>query len=222
MAENVLAEPVRVSILDNQRLARDSLSRALEHAGIPVVGQYGDANNFLSALDRDNPAVAIVELANGHEDLEVVREARQFHPDVQLIVLSNSTVPEMVQRSFEAGATGYVNRVHSGCEVLVNAVRAVARGDRVFPPDLIGSLLHAQGAPDQPSGKLAVLSTRERQVLSYIAAGADNLKISICLKISERTVKAHVSSLYRKLGQENRTQLALFARQLGVRPPADV
>lgn len=219
-AENVVAGiPVRVSILDNQRLVRDSLSRALEHAGIPVVGQYGDANNFLSALDRDNPAVAIVELAD--EDFEVVREARQFHPDVQLIVLSESALPETVQRSFEAGATGYVNRVHSGCEVLVEAVRAVARGDRVFPPDLLASLLHAQ-EQGRPIGKLAVLSARERQVLSYIAAGADNLKISICLKISERTVKAHVSSLYRKLGQENRTQLALLARQLGVRPPAEV
>ena len=66
-----------------------------------------------------------------------------------------------------------------------------------------------------------MLSARERQVLTYLSAGADNLKISICLKISERTVKAHVSSLYRKLGQENRTQLALLARQLGVRPAAD-
>lgn len=212
---------VNVSILENHKLVRDSLSRTLEQEGIAVVGQYGDANNFLSGLERDNPAVAIVELGSGAPDFTVVREARQFHPALQLIVLSESQVADVVQRCFDAGATGYVDKVTSGCEVLVDAVRAVARGERVFPPDLIGSII-AHEAAERPNGKLASLSARERQVLSYVAAGADNLKISICLKISERTVKAHVSSLYRKLGQENRTQLALLARQLGVRPSAEV
>jgi DNA-binding NarL/FixJ family response regulator len=69
---------------------------------------------------------------------------------------------------------------------------------------------------------MSSLTVREREVLAYVSAGADNLKIASHLKISERTVKAHVSSLYKKLGPENRAQLALLARQLGIRPPANV
>ncbi len=215
-------QSVRVSILDDQALIRDSLSRALQSAGIPVVGQYGDPSQFLSGLERDHPAVAIVEmLHNGQEEISVLREAHQFHPDIPLLVLSSNTEPAAVQRCFDAGATGYLDKFSTGCDSVVHAVRAVARGDRVFPPDILGSLLHASAQTDPGAAKLAVLSARERQVLTYLSAGADNLKISICLKISERTVKAHVSSLYRKLGQENRTQLALLARQLGVRPAAD-
>jgi DNA-binding NarL/FixJ family response regulator len=161
-------------------------------------------------------------LHHGHEEISILREARQFHPDISLLVISSNTEPSAVQRCFDAGATGYLDKFSTGCDSVVNAVKAVARGDRVFPPDILGSLLHASAQSDPGVPKLASLSARERQVLGYLAGGADNLKISICLKISERTVKAHVSSLYRKLGQENRTQLALYARQLGVRPPPDV
>ena len=66
------------------------------------------------------------------------------------------------------------------------------------------------------------LTQREREVLAYVAGGADNLKISAHLQIAERTVKSHVTQLYRKLGAENRTQLALRACHLGVRPPPDL
>ncbi|HVG60038.1 MAG TPA: helix-turn-helix transcriptional regulator, partial [Hyalangium sp.] len=66
------------------------------------------------------------------------------------------------------------------------------------------------------------LTQREREVLAYVAGGADNLKIAAHLQIAERTVKSHVTQLYRKLGAENRTQLALRACHLGVRPPPDL
>jgi DNA-binding CsgD family transcriptional regulator len=76
---------------------------------------------------------------------------------------------------------------------------------------------------DEPlSGPLAHLSAREHEVLRYVAGGADNLKIAACLGITERTVRAHVSALYRKLGGENRAQLALRGRELGARPAPDV
>jgi DNA-binding NarL/FixJ family response regulator len=69
---------------------------------------------------------------------------------------------------------------------------------------------------------LSALTQREREVLAYVAGGADNLKIAAHLQIAERTVKSHVTQLYRKLGAENRTQLALRACHLGVRPPPDL
>lgn len=77
------------------------------------------------------------------------------------------------------------------------------------------------GAESSPSkSPLSLLTQRERQVLERIAVGDDNQKIASALNISERTVRAHVSGIYRKLGSENRAQLAILARQLGVRPRA--
>jgi two-component system, NarL family, nitrate/nitrite response regulator NarL len=103
----------------------------------------------------------------------------------------------------------------TGIEDLLIAIRATARGELCFPWG---------AAPPPPSSaantavswKLQRLTPREREVLAHVAAGHDNLKIAALLNISERTVKSHVISVYRKLDAENRVQLALLAGQLGV------
>jgi two-component system, NarL family, nitrate/nitrite response regulator NarL len=104
---------------------------------------------------------------------------------------------------------------------VVTAVKALARGERLLPAEL-NPFTQPPQLPSSRGPSLGILSDREREVLAYVAGGVDNLKIAAMLGISERTVKAHVSSLYRKLGSENRTQLALLARELGVRPPEGV
>ena len=103
---------------------------------------------------------------------------------------------------------------------------AVSRGERLMPLGLAWSSpfqgFQPQEEPVSNGGELGKLTLREREVLGYIAAGADNLKIAACLGITERTVKAHITSIYKKLGPENRTQLAVLACQLGVQRPASV
>ncbi len=210
--------PIRIAILDSVALSRDCLSRSLRAAGVTIVGEYADERLFLGGLGDDRPELAIVDVTHVQDPLSLMREARQFHPNVQLLVLATGASADGVERLVDCGAAGYLDKLTAGMESVLEGARAIVRGDRVVPADYLSSLF----APRDDHGRQSLLrdlSTREREVLSCIAAGADNLQISSHLHISERTVKAHVSSLYRKLGQRNRTQLALLARQVGVRPP---
>lgn len=213
---------VRVSILDSQSLVRDSLARALKSAGIPVVAELSDAAQFLTSLEGDRPNVAILDLGELDSDgLTLLREVHQFHPEINLLVLLAGADPAAVEQCIQAGAAGYLDKDSAGCDAMIEAVRALSRGNRVFPALFLEAFVRTRSMPNTAPGALQALSARERQVLSHIAAGADNGQISGALDISERTVKAHVSNLYRKLGQKNRTQLALHARQLGIRPPPE-
>ena len=139
-----------------------------------------------------------------------------------MLVVASSADPHGMEQCLQAGASGYINAQSSGVDSLLGAVRSLAQGTHVLPSELVDTLLRVDPRTGAAAHLLSLLSAREREVLGYVAAGADNLKIASLLGISERTVKAHVSSLYRKLSQENRTQLALLARQLGVRPMANV
>jgi two-component system nitrate/nitrite response regulator NarL len=213
--------PVRLSILDEQALMRDALARILESAGFAVASAHQDAHAFLTALGHDRPGVALIDLAlSGGGGMTVLEEAHQLFPDVRLLVLAPVLDPDVMDRCFRAGAAGYLDKSSARVEALVDAINAVARGNNVFPAHAVESLLRASGRRSEGSELLRGLSEREREVLAYLSVGADNTQIAEKLKISERTVKAHVSNLYRKLNQGNRTQLALLARQSGIRPPA--
>ena len=221
---------IRVAILEDQRVMRESLAEVLETNGCRVVANSGDPASFLSRLNQEQATVAIVDLMLESEDglsvvdgLNVLREIHQWHPDVRTLVLSASRSPQTIERCYQDGAAGYLYKLNATVDSVVAAVKAVARGERLMPFQFGQS----GGEPSRPAhseqnNTLLSLTAREREVLGYIAGGADNLKIATYLKISERTVKAHVSSLYRKLGPENRAQLALLARQLGVRPPTGI
>ena len=109
-------------------------------------------------------------------------------------------------------------RANSACDEVLHTLELLVRGERAVSAHMLSTVFQATRAPEHE--QLRPLSARERQVLSWVSAGADNGDIAQSLQITERTVKAHVSSLYRKLRQDNRTQLALLARQLGIRPPS--
>jgi len=146
----------------------------------------------------------------------VLRELRNSLPSVRPIVFSAETDPQAVERCYGEGACGYLFKISSGCEAVAEALRRIANGELLFPLQLTQPA-PAPGPREPEPEMLTRLTQREREILGYLSAGADNLKIAVFCHISERTVKAHVSSLYRKLEVENRTQLALRARELGIR-----
>ena len=115
-----------------------------------------------------------------------------------------------MDRCIAAGAAAYIDARTSTCDDLLRALEMLARGERAVSAELLTSVISPSRPPEHE--RLRPLSTRERQVLAWVSAGADNGVIAKSLQITERTVKAHVSSLYRKLHQDNRTQLALLAR----------
>lgn len=222
------AEPLNpsVCILEDHPLVRQSLVTALAADGLMITDATADAEQFFASLVPDERSVALIDLrlelpgtdqfVDGRTILE--RLARS-HPQVRPIVFSADRSSSAVRECQDLGAWGYLDKVSASARDVIDAVRSVARGERKFP-------LHALSVDNahRPSINplLRLISPRERQVLSFISGGADNLKIAAHLGVTERTVRAHVSSLYRKLGSENRTQLALLARQLGIHPPPEL
>lgn len=200
---------------------REALQQLLEGSGIRVVSQHDDASAFLGSLEGAPADVAIVDLTlRGGDGLAVVSALQQFHPEVRSLVYTASTEAGIAEQCFRAGARGFLHKTGVDSGSIIQAVQAVAQGQNVFPTDFVASMFESAAQRPQSASRLRDLSAREREILAYIGEGADNLKIASLLGISERTVKAHVSNLYRKLAQENRTQMALLARQLGVRPVA--
>ncbi len=214
---------IRVAILEDQQVFRESLESLFERSGLEVVSRGSDVEGFLAQVARAEPDVALIDLrlerAEGGEPgdgLRAVELLRELHPHVRCLVLSAYREPQEMGRCFLAGAAGYLCKLNVGTAELLEAVRRVAQGEQVVPPEFLGAAPRPRPRPEP----LARLTPREREVLGYVAAGADNLQIAASLGITERTVKAHISNLYQKLGVENRIQMAMLAAQYGVpRPP---
>jgi DNA-binding NarL/FixJ family response regulator len=199
---------IRLALLEDEQLMRDSLQELARHAGWTVSIATSDPEQFLARVEQAPPQVALVDLCLGgveERGLEVVRQLRERHPALKTLVLSASGGSALVEECLAAGAVGHLCKGRVGVAEVLQAVQAA-----------LGPCPLAAG-PAQAS-LLQQLSRRERQVLEYLAAGADNLKIAAHLDITERTVRAHIGNLYRKLHVHNRTQMALLAWRLGVTP----
>ncbi len=207
-----------IFILDDHLLVRDSLASLLTSAGHRV-STFADSQTLFRAMGEDLSAAVICDLTlEGEDGFEVIATLRDLYPSVPLLVLSGSRDLNSVQRCVSLGVSGYLDKLSAGTDAVLDAVAAVLNGNGVFPVE--GMLrLSAQPMGPTPPTFLSSLSAREREVLTFISGGADNLKIAAHLGITERTVKAHVSALYRKLKMENRTEMALLAHQHGIRPP---
>jgi len=206
---------VRVSLLDGQLLRADALARVLTDSGYTVVGRHTRTDSFLSGLSQEQPQIACVDVSLDDDGVGALAEARQFHPNLHVLALGDG--PGALDRCIAAGAAAYLDARTSVCNDVLHTLELLARGERAVSAQMLSTVFQVTRAPEHE--QLRPLSARERQVLSWVSAGADNGDIAASLQITERTVKAHVSSLYRKFRQENRTQLALLARQLGIRPP---
>lgn len=224
---------IRVAVLEDQQVFRECLVAVLEGAGMEVVASCGQTPAFLARVRETQPDVAVLDLRlevpgkdEASSGLTALQCLHDFYPGVKSLVMSGNEDAQLVEQCLNTGAAGYLWKQTVGLSEMVEAVQRVARGERLMPVGLSWSSpfqeFHAQQAPAPTGGELGKLTLREREVLGYIAAGADNLKIAACLGITERTVKAHITSIYKKLGPENRTQLAVLACQLGVQRPATV
>lgn len=224
---SVQGGPIRVLVLEDHLIVRESLVALVESAGMVVTGQFSQAPSFLAAATRGAGDVALVDIALegatevGPEGLSVLAALRSTEPPVRPVVVSAFRSAALVDQAYALGAYAYLHKLDTNRETLVEAVRAAYRGERVADARAFQAAFNTERRlpESQPQASpLSTLTDRERDVLSCVTAGADNLKIAAMLDITERTVRAHVSSLYRKLGRENRADLALFARDLGIRP----
>jgi two-component system, NarL family, nitrate/nitrite response regulator NarL len=210
--------PIRIAILEDHRLMREVLCSALASQGFEIDGA-GDPAHFFRCIEEHLPDLAIVDLTLEQDGVPepadgftVLRQMRELYPSVRLLVFSATSSQTVVDKAFRMGAQGYLFKSSTTLASLGQAIERLMSGHRVSPSDFPS--LRTAGARLNGSGQegRVRLTERERQVLNLVASGASNQTIAAKLQIKERTVKAHVSSLYRKLGSENRVELALFAQ----------
>jgi DNA-binding NarL/FixJ family response regulator len=215
---------IRLGVLEDQQIFRETLISMFEGAGMQVVARASNMQSFLTQVEEVKPDVVVVDVRLESPDsqevgdgLHVVEVLKERHPNVRSLVLTSFREMELVERCFKAGAAGYLCKLNVSCVELVSAVERVARGEWLVPPEFVGPAKPTR--EERSTSALMRLTLREREVLGYVAAGADNLQIAARLDITERTVKAHVSNLYRKLGVNNRVEMAMLGLQLGLPRP---
>jgi DNA-binding NarL/FixJ family response regulator len=191
------------------------LVQLLTGAGQKVVLAETTPAAFIDGVTKMRPDVAMVDLhlpnGSGFDVLEALHGAGCPSAVLVLTALEDDDV---ISSCFKYGAAGFLPKRIMNCDSVLRAVLAVARGERVAPVDLYDRALTPQAAAPSFAGDAVSLTPRELEVLDRVAHGDDNLKIAAILDITERTVRAHVSALYRKLAAENRGQLVLRGLQI--------
>ena len=203
---------IRVFLCDDHEILRKALRSLLEtETDIEWAGDAGDGQSALKLVSELKPDLILTDLLMpGLSEVDLVRQLKQVSPVSKILVLTSSQEDELILGSLEAGANGYLLKTCSP-DMLIQSIHAVMAGDTVLSPQLISQLpemLH-----NEQSGKL--LTRREIEVLNLISAGQTNRMIAETLHVSENTVISHVTRIFSKLGLENRTQAALFARRRG-------
>ena len=206
---------IRVVLADDHAVVRRGLAGLLESTDdIEVVGVAKDGSEAVELVRAHRPDVAVMDLQmpvlDGVEATRAIVEART---GTEVLVLTSFSDHARIDAAIEAGAVGYLLK-DAEPEALLDGIRAVARGESPLDPRAARRLLsRASRAGAQPAADPAGLSPREAQVLRLVVEGLLNKQIASRLGITERTVKAHLTSAYQRIGVADRTQAALWVQR---------
>ena len=214
---------VRILVVDDHEVVRAGLRTVLEDAqDLSVVGEAATAEEAVARARTLQPDLVLMDVRLGGAGdvagIEACRVIRSDLPETRVLMFSSYGEREAVVASVLAGAAGYVTKNVARAQ-LIEALRAIARGESLLDPTVTGPLLEKLkelSAKEQPSDD--PLSPREREVLGLIARGLTNRQIAEELVISEHTARNHVTSILDKLGLSRRTQAAVYAARLGLIP----
>jgi DNA-binding NarL/FixJ family response regulator len=197
---------IRVLIADDHAVVRRGLRVFLElHDDIAVVGEASDGASCIEEAEAKRPDVILMDLMMpGVDGLTAIR-ALAGGP-ARILVITSFTDAAQVVPAIRAGAAGCVYKDVDPA-ALANAIRSVYAGHVVLPPAVAAALMSGEVGSD----RMSHLTARERDVLDELARGRSNREIAKALRLAEKTVKTHVSSILMKLDVEDRTQAALYA-----------
>jgi DNA-binding NarL/FixJ family response regulator len=204
---------IRVLIADDHAVIRSGLSQLV--SAIDDVELVGTAENGQEAIElcaRSAPDVVLMDLEMPLVDgIEATRQIKVTYPEIAVVVLTSFSDRDRILRALDAGAAGYLLKDVEPDD-LARAIQAAAAGDVPLDPKAARALLSARTI----SSPGDALSKREREVLLMVADGLPNKLIARKLSLSEKTVKAHLTSVFRQIGVTDRTQAALWAVENGL------
>jgi DNA-binding NarL/FixJ family response regulator len=201
--------PIRVLIADDHPVVRQGLRTYLElQPDIVIAGEAGGGFEAAAQAERLRPDVVLLDMVMPEGDgLDALRRIRAGSGAPRVVVLTSFPADDRVLDAMRAGAAGYLLKDAQPAELLA-AIRSAHTGGAPLHPDAAARLV---GELRRPSASAVELTAREREVLTLIARGMPNKAIAARLSLAEKTVKAHVSAILRKLDVTDRTQAALRA-----------
>ena len=209
---------IRVAIVDDQPLLTDGLTRMIgSRPGVQVVGAAHDGESGVAMCLEKRPDVVLMDISmpvmNG---VEATRKLRDLLPATKVLILTVHADDVHVFQGIKAGATGYLLKDCTP-EDLSRAIETVYAGDTIMAPEIARKMLLAfEEAEKEEEPSAPTLTDRETQIVTALARGAGNKQIARSLSISEKTVRNHVSNIYKKLHIYDRTQAVLYAIREGL------
>jgi DNA-binding NarL/FixJ family response regulator len=219
---------IRVLVADDQELVRAGLRLMVDSApDLTVVGEAATGRQAIRLAREQRADVVLMDIRM--PELDGLAATRQIIADedlagVKVLILTTFEVDEYVFEALRAGASGFLGK-GTRPDVLIDAIRTVARGDALLSPAATRGLIArfltlADRAPAVLPDLLAALTEREREIVALVATGMSNAEIAERLTLSPLTVKTHANHAMTKLGARDRAQLVVFAYQAGLTPTA--
>lgn len=203
---------IKVMLADDHALIREGIKQLLEFTKmVKVIEQAGDGEECLSKLSKVKPDILLLDInmpkMNG---IEVLEEIKTRKIPVKVLMLTVHSEIDYLIKAVDIGANGYILK-DSGSVELMYAIKCVLDGDSYIQPSLIPALNSRLVNRDIDKEKIENLTRRELEILTQVAGGMFNKEIALNLNISERTVKNHISNIFKKIDVSDRTQAAVFA-----------
>lgn len=203
---------IKVMLADDHVLIREGIRQLLEFDGsIEVISEVNDGEECISELLHVKPDILLLDInmpkMNG---VDVLEEIRRRNIDVKVLVLTVHNEIEYLVKAVDIGVDGYIVK-DSGSAELKKAINCILNGEKYIQPSLIPALNKRLVSRDSDKDKIELLTKRELEVLIQVANGMFNKEIATSLNISERTVKNHISNIFKKIDVNDRTQAAVFA-----------
>ena len=201
--------PIRVLVVDDHTMVRRGLATFLKvFDDLNLAGEAANGQEAIQLCASLQPDVVLMDMVMPDMDGATTTQLiRKQWPQIQVLALTSFKEEILVQSALQAGAIGYLLKDVSADE-LAQAIRAAYAGRSTLSPEAAQALVHATSQPKAPGVNL---TERERQVLTLMVAGLNNIQIAAKLKVSPSTVKSHVSAILNKLGVESRTEAATQA-----------
>ena len=215
---------IRVLIADDHLVVREGLQLILNtEEDLAVVGEAADGATAVRLAGELQPDVILMDLRMpGMDGLEAISHIQTQWPDIAIVILTTYNEDDLMVKGLQAGAKGFLLK-DTGRQALFNTIRAAARGETLLQPDILARVLAHKKSPTTLASSRAAddinLTDREREVLASVADGDRNKEIAYRLGVTERTIKAHLTHVYNKLGVDSRAAAVSVAIQRGLLSP---
>ncbi|HRK87539.1 MAG TPA: response regulator transcription factor [Anaerolineales bacterium] len=208
---------IKILIADDHLLIRQGLRLVLDtEPDLELVGEASDGSEALRLCKKLKPDVVLMDLRMPTMDgLTAIERLRVEQPEIAVVILTTFNEDDLMLRGLQAGARGYLLK-DTDRSTLFDTIRAAARGETLLKPEIMARVLSQANAPKTVSSESVNLTERELDVLAMVARGERSKEIAIQLGISERTVKAHLASIYGKLGVDSRAAAIAVALEKGL------